>query len=134
MTTFIQELLALIALLIGFAHDGLPEPEAHQLSVPPAEVSAPILPPVTLADLLSDTSWPESEWSTVDAIAFCESRYIPSAVGDDGLALGLMQIRVDYHPRKADRYDLLDPTQNLEAAHQVWIEAGRSYWPWSCWR
>lgn len=102
-------------------------------AVPEAPSTAdPILPPLALADLLSESPWPESEWPTVEAIAFCESRLQADAVGDGGLALGLMQIRTDVHPRKAARYDLLDPSDNLSAAYEVWEQAGRSYWPWSC--
>lgn len=129
--TLIRELLMLIVSLLGAAQAVNEEPPRVQSAPIPVAAEAPLLPD-TLAELLAESPWPESEWATVAAIAGCESSHDPSAVGDGGLALGLMQIRVDYHPGKAARYDLLDPSDNLEASWEVYVQAGYSYWPWSC--
>lgn len=83
-----------IALLggIGYA-PAVEDPEPVRVQ---SEAPEPILVPVTLADLLSETSWPESEWSTVEAVAWCESRLDPSAVGSLG-ERGVLQVRPEFH-------------------------------------
>lgn len=55
----------------------------------------------------------------------CESGFDPSEVGDNGLAWGLTQIRVDVRPDLAAKYDLFDPVQNLNAAYEHEADAAR---------
>ena len=86
-----------------------------------------------LHDLLAGSLWPEYLWDEVTAIAECESRFRPWAVGDDGRAVGLMQIRTDVHPGIADKFDLYNANDNLSAAWVVYLEAGKSFKPWACW-
>jgi hypothetical protein len=85
-----------------------------------------------LLSLLSGSLWPEYLWDEVIAIAECESRFRPWAVGDEGLALGLLQIRVDAHPALARSFDLLNANDNLAAGFVVYLAAGKSFDPWSC--
>ena len=82
---------------------------------------------------LTRSPWPASLHQTLEAIATCESRLDPHQIGDGGLAFGWLQIRADYHPALAARYDLLDGEQNLEAGWAVYEAAGWSFCPWSCW-
>ena len=86
-----------------------------------------------LLSLLSGSLWLEYLWDEVIAIAECESRFKPWAVGDDGRAVGLMQIRADVHSGIADNFDLYNENDNLSAAWVVYLEAGKSFKPWSCW-
>ena len=86
-----------------------------------------------LLSLLSGSLWPEYLWDEVTAIAECESRFRPWAVGDDGRAVGLMQIRTDVHPGIAHKFDLYTASENLSAAWVVYLEAGKSFKPWACW-
>jgi hypothetical protein len=81
--------------------------------------------------LLARSPWPPYLHAQALAVIGCESTYNPNAVGDDGLALGLLQIRTDYHPRLA-RWDLLDPHQNLIAGYVVYLQSGGSWDPWTC--
>mgnify|MGYP003135619577 CR=1 FL=1 len=86
-----------------------------------------------LRQLLVRSPWPTYLWDEVTQIVECESQYQQDAIGDQGRAFGLMQIRVDFHPRLAGSYDLLDGGDNLAAAYVVFLEA-RSFKPWSCWK
>lgn len=54
-----------------------------------------------------------------------------SAVGDNGLAHGVFQIREDAHPWSRNVY-MADLNESAAAATRVWLEAGRSLSPWSC--
>lgn len=82
---------------------------------------------------LAESPWPRELWGDVTEIAYCESRHLPHVIGDGGLAYGLLQIREDYWPRLVRSFDLLDPRDNLAAGWVVFLEAGRSFAPWSCW-
>ena len=87
--------------------------------------------------LLESSIWPSRYWPTVIEIARCESSFRPDALGDydeDGepRAIGLMQVREDYHPRLLG-FDLRNGNDNLAAAYVVFLEAGRSFRPWACW-
>ena len=85
---------------------------------------APILVPVTLAALLPETSWPESEWETVEAVAWCESRWDPSAVGLLG-EQGVLQVRPEFHGPVPP-----DVLGQLEQGYGIWSEYG--WQPWAC--
>jgi len=82
---------------------------------------------------LTRSPWPAGLHQTLEAIATCESSLDPHKIGDGGLAFGWLQIRADYHPALAARYELLDGPQNLEAGWAIYEAAGGSFWPWSCW-
>ncbi len=95
---------------------------------------------------LSKTGFPQHLWSRLWVISSrCEAIATQSpeigppraavdvfAIGDNGLAIGAMQIRVDYHPEQAAKYNLLSLEENLLAAYEVYAEVGNSLGPWSC--
>lgn len=83
--------------------------------------------------LLEASPWPDYLHDEVLALIECESRYRPWAVGDEGLALGLLQIRVDAHPALANNFELLNGNENLVAGWIVYLASDRSFEPWACW-
>jgi hypothetical protein len=91
----------------------------------------PSTPEERVREYLKRSPWPRWLHAQALAVIACESTYNPNAIGDDGLAFGLLQIRTDYHPQLA-LMDLLDPQQNLLAAYVIYLQAGRSWSPWSC--
>ncbi len=72
-------------------------------------------------------------WADFKAIAHCESRWRPEAIGDGGNSIGLMQMWYGW-ASKAGVTDLLDPVQNLIAAKYVREVRGRygGGGGWSC--
>ena len=81
---------------------------------------------------LRRSPWPQYLHDEVMKVVECESgNFDPRAVGDDGMALGVLQIRTDYHPKLA-RLNLFDPDINLLAGYVIFLEAGRTWNPWSC--
>ena len=92
---------------------------------------APLAPADKFMDHLKRSPWPLWLHGQVIKVAMCESSHNPDAVGDDGMALGLLQIRTDYHPKLA-RLNLFDPDINLLAGYVIFLEAGRTWNPWSC--
>jgi hypothetical protein len=91
----------------------------------------PSSPEERVREYLKRSPWPRWLHAQALAVIACESTYNPNGVGDDGLALGLFQVRTDYHP-KLSRLDLFDPQENLLAGYIIWLEAGRSWNPWTC--
>lgn len=87
-----------------------------------------------LLDALAASPWPSHLWEAVVDIAYCESRFDALAVGDQGQSFGLMQVHAPAHPRLVRSFDLLDARDNLAAAYVVYLEAGGSFRPWSCWQ
>lgn len=118
-----------------------PTPIAAALTVATA-APAPIpraVPPSSLAgrvqaiyDALARSSWPAYLWDKVVDIARCESTYNPGEVGDSGRALGLLQIRSDWHPDIVADYNVLTIDGALAGAWLVYTRAGNSFAPWSC--
>ena len=108
--------------------------------IAPVPVGVPVAPVVYPAEegwmrqVLDKSPWPAELHDEVVEIAFCESSWNPAAVGDDGLALGLMQVRTDYHQALAKKYDLLSPSDNLVAAWAIYVQAQETFRPWSCWK
>jgi hypothetical protein len=105
-----------------------------------------LLTPDELRSLLMKSVWPPETHQSVVNIAMCESPFVDvkgvygdsgilyvnsRAVGDDGRAYGVMQIRIDYHPVLHTEYDLFNPLDNLNAAHTLYERRG-SYLDWSC--
>ena len=93
--------------------------------------AAPATPEQRVRALLARSPWPYWLHAQALAVIGCESTYTVDAIGDDGLALGLLQIRTDYHARLA-RMDLLDPHSNLIAGYIIYLLAGGSGSPWTC--
>ena len=108
-----------------------PSPVAAEPTPEPTPESTPV--EESFGVWLAESPWPRDLWGDVAAIAYCESRHLPHVIGDGGLAHGLLQIREDYWPRLVRSFDLLDPRENLAAGWVVFLEAGRSFDPWSCW-
>ena len=79
-----------------------------------------------------NSPWPSYMYHKVESVAFCESSLRWYATGDQGRALGYMQIRKDYHPRLDNTFSLYNGAENLTAAYIIYLEAGRSWRPWSC--
>ena len=79
-----------------------------------------------------NSPWPSYMYHKVESVAFCESSLRWYATGDQGRALGYMQIRKDYHPRLDNTFSLYNGVENLTAAYIIYLEAGRSWRPWSC--
>ena len=119
---------------------GTPPPMPVPVIAPVAPVEATAIPVVYPAEeswmrqVLDESPWPAELHDEVVEIAFCESSWNPAAVGDDGLALGLMQVRTDYHAALAEKYDLLSPSDNLIAAWAIYVQAQETFRPWSCWK
>jgi len=74
--------------------------------------------------------WPAYMRDKVMSVAMCESSLRWYISGDQGRAVGYMQIRKDYHPKKSQVFDLHE--DNLTVAYIIYLEAGRSWDPWSC--
>lgn len=73
------------------------------------------------------TTWPCAE---ALAIARCESGLDPDAT--NGSSIGLFQIDYEAHKDKTDsREALLDPAENVRAAHLIWLDQGWWAWRWS---
>ena len=119
----IRALLTVLAVVLG-ASGYTPAVEKPEPIRVQSEAPEPILVPVTLADLLPETSWPESEWATVEAVAWCESRWDPSAVGLLG-EQGVLQVRPEFHGPVPS-----DVLGQLEQGYSIWSEYG--WTPWSC--
>ena len=119
----IRVLLPVLAVVLGGIGytPAVEEPEPIRVQ---SEAPEPILVPVTLADLLPETSWPESEWPAVEAVAWCESRWDPSAVGLLG-EQGVLQVRPEFHGPVPT-----DVLGQLEQGFDIWSEYG--WQPWSC--
>ena len=75
--------------------------------------------------------WPQRYWSQLVAIARCESSLDAAALGDGGLAVGLLQLRQDAHAPLARVLDFADVEDALVAAYVVFLEA-RGFTPWAC--
>ena len=99
---------------------------SDEATVPTIETTAPTAPPTILYDVPLDTELQlhiiqvaESygiDPSVIFAIAYRESSYNPASIGDNGAALGLMQIQPRWHSDRMVRLgcsDLLDPYQNV---------------------
>lgn len=65
------------------------------------------------------------------AVAWCESRWNPGAVGDGGASLGAFQIQPRWHQWRVPGEDLMDLAVNVRAA---WlISSGGTDWSaWTC--
>lgn len=131
--------------------DQIREQDALLLSIEEEPTSPEIVPvqaeevwitAAQFSEYLEQSNWPAELYRGITNVASCESgrlnpvtqsyEYRVNAIGDHGLAFGLGQVRIDYHPDKAQRYNLHDALQNLNASYEIYIEAGNSFLPWSC--
>lgn len=120
---------------ITYHHEAEPtiEPtvETTVVETTATEVTEPIEtePPIVLYDVPLDAELQlhiieEADEHGIDpaiimAMAYKESTYRPSAIGDGGKSFGLLQIRKHCHLKRMDRLgvtDLLDPYQNVVVA------------------
>lgn len=123
------ELLRLAALAVT------PTPPARTILTVTAASRSYITPPPdtsSLTDALAASPWPAELWSKVTAIAMCESKLNANAVGDNGRALGLMQVRSDYHGEKLKKHDPFTYEGSLALAYEIYVEARYSFSPWTC--
>ena len=80
----------------------------------------------------SQSLWDESLRAKVLRLAFCESTVRHYQNGDHGRAQGYLQVRVDIHKKIASTFELNTPVGGLNGGYLVFLEAGRSFEPWSC--
>ena len=113
---------------------------ATQIEATPTAEEAAVAPTVTAAAVSEGhgTGCPaiivETFGARADAacaVAWCESRWNPGAVGDGGASLGAFQIQPRWHQWRVPGEDLLDLTVNVRAA---WlISSGGTDWSaWTC--
>lgn len=74
-------------------------------------------------------------WADFKAIAHCESRWRPEAIGDGGNSIGLMQLNrmwFAYAGTDVEKWD--DPLVNIQTAWATFnYDIGRGYEPWTQW-
>lgn len=85
--------------------------------------------------LLAATGWPVEWREEAKAIAWCESRYRPGAVGDGGNSLGIFQLWTGWFAAAGeDPEQAYDPTVNSRVA--LYVRTTRGRWGggggWSC--
>ena len=100
--------------------------ETAEVVTEPTETEAPTEPQIFLYDvpleeelqlhIINEADERGIDPAIVMAMAYKESSYRPSAVGDGGKSLGLLQIQPRWHSKRMDKLgctDLLDPYQNV---------------------
>lgn len=103
------------------------EPPYREVTPPPPPAEAPR---DGLEAALARSAWPPHLWPQLVGIAHCESGLNQFAVGDHGMAWGLLQVRADVHPWLAYRHDLFTLDGNLAAAWEIYQDSG--WRPWTC--
>ena len=123
-------LAVLVALLIIHWQSGkavvcaasvAPQTEGQKISCVTANVNEEVLYPVPLdaelqAHIIEECSRTGIDPAIIMAMAFQESSYNASAIGDNGNSFGLCQIQPRWHQERMDKYgvtDLLNPYQNV---------------------
>lgn len=87
-------------------------------------------------EVLTEAGWPAELHDEALAVAWCESRWSPYAVGDGGNSLGLFQLNVATWFRYAGENPALwaDPLVNARTALATYYyDLGRGYEPWKQW-
>lgn len=82
--------------------------------------------------LLLEAGWPEALIPQAEAVAWCESRWRPDAIGAG--SYGLLQVQAEVWLAffgYSDATAFLDPLVNLRAGWVIWQRAG-SWAPWTC--
>lgn len=86
--------------------------------------------------VLTEAGWPAELHDAALAVAWCESRWSPYAVGDGGNSLGLFQLNVATWFRYAGEDPALwaEPLVNARTAWATYnYDLGRGYEPWKQW-
>lgn len=79
--------------------------------------------------VLDAAGWPRGEWERALAVAWCESRWRPTAVGDGGASLGLWQLWRGWFGWAGESEALwADPVVNARVALAVWRQHGWEEW------
>jgi hypothetical protein len=120
---------------VALAVIGSPEiayAQSLQLAYEEVASTTPIGPKTRLEALVDEAAAkydidPEPLYKTL----WCESRGVEKAVGDDGLALGVAQIRTDYHPNITRRQSF-DMEWSVDWAAKQFAN-GNADW-WTCYR
>lgn len=94
---------------------------------------------MTVTQMAQQVGFTAEEAKTLAAISVGESSGNPNAVGPqwngDAGSIGLLQIQTGAHPDLVQKYGgiegLKDPLNNIKAAYDVFVAAGRSFSPWS---
>ena len=89
----------------------------------------PAGPPEIDVSFLIERYWPHPVWETAKRVAWCESHYNPSAVGDHNLdpkAYGIFQIRA--FPRRPTVAALLQAETNIAYAASLYAAHGWAPW------
>jgi hypothetical protein len=102
-------------------------PAAPREAVP--EIGEAIDEALDIPALICSYDWPCAE---ALAVAWCESRWQPDAVSNDGQNFGLFQINAVHQARVDGDLDrLLDAATNVSVAFSIW-RANGGWGPWSC--
>jgi len=102
-----------------------------------APESLPDMPEPRMEQLVPEALIRSYDWDDETAlrIARCESGYRPDAVSWDGTSFGVMQlyapIWAGVFPEFWSKWDSAE--WNVATAYQIYLRAGRSFSPWSCW-
>ena len=92
------------------------------------DVVAHLEQPPTIEEIVCQFDWPCEE---ALAVAWCESRFDPSAVGAYGV-LGLFQLWPGWFQWAGTDISMWDdPLVNSYTAYRVWA-SGRGWAPWTC--
>lgn len=86
--------------------------------------------------VLAEAGWPEALFAEALAVAWCESKWSPHALGDGGRSAGLFQLNIAtwfrYAGEDAERW--ADPLVNARVAWATYqYDIGRGYEPWRQW-
>jgi len=82
-----------------------------------------------LDEVLRRAGWPEEELENARAVAWCESRWRPHAVGDGGDSLGLFQLWGGWFRWAGVPIESWgDPVVNAAVALRVWQQHGWEEW------
>lgn len=117
-----------------FTPTATPTPDAHPVLTPEPTAVHPWPDQLTEMDvdaIFTEADVPADWGAPMKAIAWCESRYRPGAIGDSGNSLGLMQL---WRGWAGPNDDLLDPVTNVRVAVKVRETLGRfgGSGAWSC--
>jgi cell wall-associated NlpC family hydrolase len=82
-----------------------------------------------LALAVAQRYWPAAEWPMAVRVMELESGYDPTAW--NGIAAGIMQINLSAHPDLVRGRNWKDPFVNGSMGHEIWLDAGRSWGPWT---
>lgn len=85
--------------------------------------------------VLAEAGWPVELWGQAKAVAWCESKWSPYAVGDGGNSLGAFQLWYGWFaPAGFSAEQAFDPVVNARVAWATYqYDLGRGYAPWKQW-